>query len=168
MSLRYPVRKQTIIGLVLLVIVVVVYVISQPREGSIERHKREYLAAWKRLGGSKWHYLVDRCYARITGKSMKRSVLIEYDGPPPPPLSKDEEQLVVNYRALIKLGYLKQYKLRRYEPRDQGARWFFYIDRRDDPFVSVADGFTDETNVSVFAAPAIVTASNLFIRWVSE
>jgi hypothetical protein len=150
-----------------MVIAVVVYAASQPREGSIEWHKREYLVAWKRLGGSKWPYLVDRCYARITGKSMKRSVLIERDGPTPL-FSKDEEQLVVNYRALIKLGYLKQYKLRRHEPRDQGARWFFYIDRRDDPFVSVADGFTDETNVGVFAAPDIVTASNLFIRWVSE
>jgi len=161
-------RNRIVVGFVVGIVITGSMTLSQPKNGSVEYHKREYLAAWKRLGGCKWPYLLDRCYARITGKSMKRTVLIEHDGPAPPLLSKDEEQLVVNYGALIKLGYLKQYKLRRNEPRDQGARWFFYIDRRDGPFGSVADGFTDETNVSVFAAPDIVTASNIFIRWVSE
>ncbi|HMJ64596.1 MAG TPA: hypothetical protein VK615_04530 [Candidatus Binatia bacterium] len=156
---------RTRIGIALLVMVVLgvfAYGISQPSKGTVEWHKNEYLAAWKRLGGSKWPDLVDRCYARVTGNSLKRSFLIDHSGP----LTQDEERLLIHRSALIKLGFLKQHSWS-HEPNDQVGP-FFYFDHRDSPFVSLTEGPMGRRSVIVFTAPDTTTLTNFFIRWISE
>jgi hypothetical protein len=78
------VRKRIVIGLLILsVIGTAVFFFSQPKRGSVEWHKREYLAAMDRAAERTWRNKLRRVYARITGTKVvgmtqsERSALLE-------------------------------------------------------------------------------------------
>jgi hypothetical protein len=65
-SLR-PVRKRVIISLITVVVAGLgIYVFAQPREGTLEWHKKEYLAAMEStMGPSGWDTVIERCSAMV-------------------------------------------------------------------------------------------------------
>ena len=89
-------RKRIIIGLLAVVVIgVVVFLISGPKRGTLEWHKREYLAELDRLYGRE--SLVKR-FARVihewTGMGQR--------------IGQTERGVVAQENALIKLGYLER------------------------------------------------------------
>jgi hypothetical protein len=93
-------RKRIVIGLVALVIVAgIAALVFRPWESPVEYHKREYVAAWKRLKGQTF---VDRAkrffYQATTGRNR-----------PAPGWSRGDGERVMFHRAeLFALGYLRQ------------------------------------------------------------
>jgi len=92
------VRKRIIIGLVaVLVIGVAAFFVSQPERGTVEWHKREYLATLNKLFGRRW---VDGVWSHLDKAGVRRETLSSED--------KDELELRLarHQRALIDLGFL--------------------------------------------------------------
>jgi hypothetical protein len=92
------VRKRIIIGLLAVVVIGVgVFFLSQPKKGSVEYHKREYLATLDKLFGRRW---VDRVWSYLDKAGARRERLSseEKDGL--------ELRLVRHQRSLIDLGFL--------------------------------------------------------------
>lgn len=95
-------RKRIVIGLLGLVAVaaigVVAFVVSQPKRGSVEWHKREYISSFNGMLERRFKDKVKRLYVRVT----KRRV---------PPMS-DSERMVfekdvnAQRKALADLGYI--------------------------------------------------------------
>ena len=98
-------RKRIIIGLLAVVVIgVVVFFLSQPKKGTVEWHKREYLGAWKILREETWAARIKAIYYRVT-KAVR-----------PTPIWGDQEEqaegkLRSNQTALIRLGYFAQHRV---------------------------------------------------------
>ncbi len=106
-----------VIGAVAIVAVgVLALVVSEPKKGSVEWHKKEYLAAWKRINGITWHDGMDRYWAKITGTPLKtKRELVMVSGPTLP----YSEALLLHHEALIRLGYLVE---ERFEVSNTGKK----------------------------------------------
>ena len=63
-------RRFTIGLLAVVVIGVMAFILSQPKRGSIEWHKREYLDAWKRLNEGTFADKVKQILNRIAGRKV--------------------------------------------------------------------------------------------------
>ena len=98
-------RKRIIIGLLAIAVIGVVAVfVAQPKKGTLEWHKREYLSAWKILHEETWAERVKALYYRVT-KTVR-----------PTPIWGDREEqaevkLRANQTALIRLGYFAQHRV---------------------------------------------------------
>jgi len=105
------VRKRVVIGVLAIIGAgVLLFALSQPKRGSVEWHKREYVDARMRLAGYKRSVAdhLRRGYARITGS-------------PPRGLAFDEEvtlrKKVLNHEAaLLEMGFLAKREV-------TGAEW---------------------------------------------
>src|SRR5258705_9389676 len=97
-------RKRIVIGVVAIIGVGVLgYVVLQPEPGSVEWHKREYLAAWKRSQQEDWR-------SRLATFLRDKTPVT-----PPNSLSPDEkerklldEKIMSHRTALRRLGYLTE------------------------------------------------------------
>src|SRR5213594_3836470 len=86
-------RKRIVIGVVAIIGVgVLVFVVSQPRKGSLEYHKREYFDAQP---GGGWRDVLRQLLGR---EPMSREVSKE-----------DQARMKFHEKALIKLGYLEEW-----------------------------------------------------------
>jgi len=93
------VRKRILIGLLaVLVIGVVAFFVLQPRKGSVEWHKKEYLAAKNRLEGHTWFSPIYERYC----KSRPFRVVNDIEA------HALRERMRVAQRALVDLGYLSE------------------------------------------------------------
>jgi hypothetical protein len=95
-------KRITISLLIVLAIGGAAFLFRQPKEGSIEWHKRKYLAAEDKMRGRTWFTPVANAYHKVTG--TVRSLPVRDAG---------EMQLLHSERenhrtALVELGYLVQ------------------------------------------------------------
>lgn len=98
-------RKRIIIGLLAIVVIgVVAFVVSQPKKGSVEWHKKEYLAAWKELHGETWGEQIKEIAYDITGHRFRPRKLTSAER------GRLDKQAESNRVALVRLGYLGKRK----------------------------------------------------------
>ena len=98
-------RKRCIIGLLAVVVIgVVAFWVSQPKKGSVEWNKREYLAVRKRLFNDTWVDRMRTVYYRIakTPYSRRQIGAAEYDD-----LIRRMQE---SWGSLVDLGYLKRHE----------------------------------------------------------
>jgi len=142
------VRKRIVIGLLAVVVIgVVVFLLSQPNRGSVEWHKREYLAARDRATGSTWRDRVKRVYHNIRKTA-------------PPPESwglqqqKNAEKMSSNFTALLRIGYLTK---RRFVLNNQlGSEVENAIRKAFDCGRNAFVRIESTTNVVLIAAPTAI------------
>jgi len=95
-------RKRIIIGLVAVVVIgVAALFLSQPKEGSVAWHKREYWAAKKALRPS-WQYRLRTEYHRLTRTPDRRPVR----GCESDELTQKVIKMMTSWDALVEHGYL--------------------------------------------------------------
>jgi type II secretory pathway component GspD/PulD (secretin) len=84
---------------VIVAIAVLVSFMSQPKKGTVEWHKKEYLAAKDRATGSTWRDRIKRVYHKITKTTppSERWGLKQ---------QKNAETMSSNFTALLRMGYL--------------------------------------------------------------
>jgi hypothetical protein len=123
---------------------VVGYVLSQPRKGSLEWHKREYLRAWKRVTGSTLRDRIQYVYFSSTKKPEK------VWGQP-----KDLEKFFTNQAVLVQLGYLeaRQFTVTNLPARDLTERFFGEFAENQLDFVDVEYSKRPESNDMIVIAP---------------
>lgn len=95
-------RKRIVIGLLALVVIAgLAFFVSQPKKGSVEWHKREYLAAWDRIEEKTWSDRVRRVYQRVMNvpEGTSRSASDKFH--------LAAESADQHLAALVRLGYLK-------------------------------------------------------------
>ena len=98
-------RKRIIIGLLAVVVIgVVAFYLSQPKKGSVEWHKREYLGARKRLFNDTWADRMRSFYYRIakTPHSRRQLSAAEWD--------ELTRRMQESWEALVALGYLNRHE----------------------------------------------------------
>jgi hypothetical protein len=99
------VRKGIVIGLLAVVVIgVLAFWVSQPKKGSVEWHKREYLAARKRLFDDTWADRMRNFYCRITKTphSGRHLSAAEWD--------KLTQRMQDSWESLVALGYLNRHE----------------------------------------------------------
>jgi hypothetical protein len=93
-------HKRVFIGVVAAVVVgAVAFVLSQPKKGSVEWHKSEYLAAANRLAENRFYDRLKRTFYRAAGKTP---------GKPQTPRveTRNAVRIEEHRKALVQLGYL--------------------------------------------------------------
>jgi hypothetical protein len=96
-------RKRVIIGLLAVVVIGAgAFFLSQPKKGSVEWHKREYLAVRKRLFNDTWPDRMRSFYHRITKTPPSRRQISAAES--------DEltRRMQESWRSLVALGYLNR------------------------------------------------------------
>ncbi len=83
---------------------VATYVFLQPKEGSIEWHKREYLAAWKTLNEQTLGARVKASYYRVTKTAPETPNWDREDR-----MQRASDKLWSSKTNLLRLGYFTQY-----------------------------------------------------------
>ena len=107
-------RKRVVIGVLAIIgIGVLVFVLSQPKPGTVEYHKREYRAAREEMFGRKWYSSIARVVRKVISIPQRQRSL-----------SLSEAQALQQRQtaardALIKLGYLVE---RRFTLSNQPAQ----------------------------------------------
>jgi hypothetical protein len=99
------VRKRIVIGLLAVVVIgVVAFFLWQPKKGSVEWRKKEYLAARKRLFNDTWADRMRTVYHRITKTPHSRRQIsaAEWD--------ELTRRMQESWRSLVALGYLKRHE----------------------------------------------------------
>jgi hypothetical protein len=92
------VRKRIIIGLLTVAVIgVVAFYLSQPKKGTVEWHKREYVDAWKRVNEQTLADKAKQFLNRIAGRKVARRAW-----------TRDNERVQSHRAALLTLGYLEQ------------------------------------------------------------
>jgi len=127
-------RKRLVMGAVAAVVIgVTVYFLSQPKKGTVEWHKKEYLKAADRLAVNTWKYKLKRVYRRIAKR--------------PPPGSWDADAYRSDVKvfeqhqaSLVRLGYLQEARvsLTAFSENAIPARYFGDEARRR--FIAVSRG----------------------------
>ena len=84
----------------MVVIGVAAYFLSQPKEGTIEWHKREYLKTLERLSHNTWKHKVQRVYCRVARRPFFQSDLETY--------RSDIRTFEGHQASLVRLGYLQE------------------------------------------------------------
>lgn len=141
-------RKRIAIGLLAVVVIGVVgFLISQPKEGSVEWHKREYFAAMDRATGNTWRDRVERVYHNIRKSA-----------PPAEPWGlqqqKNAEKMSSNFTALLRIGYLTK---RRFVLNNQlGSEVESAIRKAFDCGRTAFVRIESTTNVLLIAAPTAI------------
>jgi hypothetical protein len=110
---RRIMRKRAVIGLLaMLAIGMMVFVVLQPKRGSVEWHNSEYLASAKRLTENRLIDRVKSVFCRVTGKARR--------GNPAARESQEMARMEEHRKALVQSGYLaeKQFALK-YRAVDQ-------------------------------------------------
>jgi hypothetical protein len=93
------VRKRIVIASITVIgAAVLVYVASQPKEGTVEGHKREYIAAWRRVNRKTLPEKAKQLFERIAGRKS----------PPWHFTAEDNQRMQVHRAALLEMGYLSQ------------------------------------------------------------
>jgi hypothetical protein len=107
-------RKRILIGLLAAVLIgVVAFFVSQPKQGTLKWHKREYLAAMDRWTGTSFGQRFRQISAQLFGVTLQ------------PEIRRDlAEKVVFHRRALIEAGYLEQraFTLTNGLPKDVATR----------------------------------------------
>jgi len=94
-------RKRTVIGVIAAVVIAVAaYVVSQPKEGSVEYHKREYLKAFERICQNTLRQKLQRVYRRVARRAA-----------PPETRRADYKAFDHHITSLIRLGYLQKARI---------------------------------------------------------
>jgi hypothetical protein len=96
------VRKRLIIGAATAVVIgVVAYFLSKPKQGTVEWHKSQYLKTLERVSQNTWKDKLKRAYRRVAGR------------PQPLPWSSETlaSDLLHHRDSLIRLGYLKKTRI---------------------------------------------------------
>jgi hypothetical protein len=117
LSYSQSVRKRIVIGVLAIITVgALVYVVFQPRKGSIEWHKREYLAA--RSFNETWVDRLRRAYHDITNTPQGRPEISDSE------MRERVRHMVESWDALISLGYLKRSEFYlTHQPKSRAARF---------------------------------------------
>src|SRR5688572_12528176 len=69
-------RKRLIIGAIAVVVIgVATYVLSRPKEGTVEWYKREYVRAMGEAYGTKWYTPIENLYFRLLNKPRRSRIL---------------------------------------------------------------------------------------------
>lgn len=108
-------RKWVVAGLVApMAVGVGTYLFSQPREGTVEWHKREYLRAHRELLGMPRYPQLTAFFYRVTGKGQREQVLSEGER------AGLTKRLDVSRAALMEADYLvrRRIVLSNREPKD--------------------------------------------------
>jgi hypothetical protein len=93
------VKKRLIIGAIAVVVIgVAVYFLSQPKEGTVEWHKRQYLKAFERITQTTWKDKLQRVYRRILRQPPPDSEAFRSDG----------EAFDHHLASLVRFGYLQE------------------------------------------------------------
>jgi hypothetical protein len=96
------VEKRLRIGAIAaLVIGVAVYFLSQPKKGTVEWHKKEYLKAADRLAVNTWKHKLKRVAFRVTGRLLRDS----WDADA---YRSDVKAFEQHQASLVRLGYLQE------------------------------------------------------------
>ena len=92
-------RKRIVIGLLILsVIGTAVFFFSQPKEGSVEWHKKEFTEAASRMKPGAWAQRLGRTYQNVT----RRQAPWIHDW------HEEKEKYLSSYAALVNMGYLER------------------------------------------------------------
>ena len=99
------VRKRIIIGLLAAVVIgVLAFFLSQPKKGSVEWHKREYLAARKRLFNDTWPDRMRGFYHKITKTPSSRRQISAAES------NELTRRMQESWESLVTLGYMKRHE----------------------------------------------------------
>jgi hypothetical protein len=97
------VRKRLLIGAIAAVVIgVATYFLSQPNEGTVEWHKKEYLKAFARLQGKTMGDTFRRVYYRLTRGAVPSRA------PNPNAFRENSAALLHHANCLVRLGYLAE------------------------------------------------------------
>jgi hypothetical protein len=95
------VRKRIAIAVLVIVgVAVLVYVVSQPKKGSVEWHKREYRVAMDHWMGRSFSERARQLYAKVFGVPGRERAIAEFH--------RKARIVDRHQRALIRLGYLEE------------------------------------------------------------
>jgi hypothetical protein len=133
---RGNLSSRSVIGAIAVVVIgVVVYFLSQPREGTVEWHKREYLKALERLSQNTWKDKLQRVYRRVVRR--------------PQPLGEsgrflsDFIAVERHLDSLVRLGYLQRERVSLTNPHTRSVIRAGYLGRDADEamrrFISIRE-----------------------------
>ena len=127
-------RKRLVMGAVAAVVIgVTVYFLSQPKKGTVEWHKKEYLKAADRLAVNTWKHKLKRVAFRVTGRLLRDS----WDADA---YRSDVKAFEQHQASLVRLGYLQEARvsLTAFSENAIPARYFGDEARRR--FIAVSRG----------------------------
>src|SRR5687768_12494047 len=94
-------RKRIVIGVIVAVVMgVAVYVFTEPRKGSVEWHKREYIKARDWVDKPRFVEWVKATFCKMTGTPYRTSARTDFD--------TVYKQRLASWHALRRLGYLRE------------------------------------------------------------
>lgn len=99
-------RKRIVIGLLAIVVISVgAFVLTRPKEGSIEWHRRKYLAAWDRQHENTLVDRLKRKYHGVTRTTPRMRTTVEFHEHLKA-MQKNLDEIREHREALVRLGYL--------------------------------------------------------------
>jgi hypothetical protein len=108
-------RKRLVIAAIAAVVIgVAAYLVSQPKEGTVEWHKRRFERGWKKMAGeTRWDRIL-QTINRTVGTELRAK----------PDYAELEKQTDADYEALLRLGFVaKKYYAFTNKTLDIDAPW---------------------------------------------
>jgi len=141
------------------VIGVAVYFLSQPKEGTVEWHKSQYLKTLKRLSQDTWTDKLQRVYRRIT----RRPSPVPWDSDA---FSSDVKAFEHHLNSLVRLGFLQEARVSLTNARALNAKQAGFFGRHADEELRrfIAIGTEGDRIVHIVAPPSDLPRIEAAIR----